>query len=67
VGGGSNNGYLNQATADACKLSVFAGPTEGTALGNLMVQFISSGEYASLKAARAAIKKSFDIKEYKPR
>lgn len=67
VGGGSNNDYLNQATADACKLSVFAGPTEGTALGNLMVQFISSGEYASLEAARAAIKKSFDIKEYKPR
>ena len=67
VGGGSNNGYLNQATADACGLPVFAGPTEGTALGNLMVQFIHSGEYASLEEARAAIKASFDIKEYQPR
>ena len=67
VGGGSNNGYLNQATADACGLPVFAGPTEGTALGNLMVQFIFSGEYASLEEARAAIKKSFEIKEYLPR
>ena len=67
VGGGSNNGYLNQATADACQLPVFAGPTEGTALGNLMVQFIYSGEYASLEEARAAIKASFDIKEYQPR
>ena len=67
VGGGSNNGYLNQATADACGLPVFAGPTEGTALGNLMVQFIFAGEYASLEDARAAIKKSFAIKEYQPR
>ena len=67
VGGGSANGYLNQATADACGIPVFAGPTEGTALGNLMVQFIASGEYASLEEARAAIKKSFEIKEYQPR
>ena len=67
VGGGSNNGYLNQATADACGLPVFAGPTEGTALGNLMVQFICGGEYASLEEARVAIKKSFEIKEYLPR
>ena len=67
VGGGSNNGYLNQATADACGLPVFAGPTEGTALGNLMVQFIHAGEYDSLEKARAAIKTSFEIKEYQPR
>lgn len=67
VGGGSNNGYLNQATADACGLPVFAGPTEGTALGNLMVQFIHAGAYASLEEARAAIKESFEIKEYLPK
>ena len=67
VGGGSNNAYLNQATADACGLPVFAGPTEGTALGNLMVQFIHSGEYGSLEEARTAIKQSFDIKEYQPK
>ena len=40
VGGGSQDGYLNQQTANATGLTVFAGPTEGTALGNLMVQFI---------------------------
>ncbi len=67
VGGGSNNGYLNQATADACGLPVYTGPTEGTALGNLMVQFIHAGEYGSLEEARAAIKKSFEIREYLPR
>jgi len=30
------------------------------------VQFIYSNEYASLEEARAAIKKSFEIKEYQP-
>jgi rhamnulokinase len=67
VGGGSANGYLNQACADACGLPVYAGPTEGTALGNLMVQWIASGEFASLEEARAAIRHSFDIQEYLPR
>ena len=55
VGGGSQDGYLNQQTANATGLTVFAGPTEGTALGNLMVQFIHSGDFADLAEARAAI------------
>ena len=62
VGGGSQDMYLNKRTAQATGLPVFAGPTEGTALGNLMVQFICSGEYKNLQEARDAIKKSFDIK-----
>ena len=66
VGGGSQDGYLNQLTANATGLPVFAGPTEGTALGNLMVQFIHAGGFADLAEARAAIKRSFEIKEYNP-
>ena len=66
VGGGSQDGYLNQLTANATGLPVFAGPTEGTALGNLMVQFIHAGVFADLAEARAAIKRSFEIKEYNP-
>ena len=38
VGGGSQNDYLNQLTANACRVRVVAGPAEGTALGNVMVQ-----------------------------
>ena len=64
VGGGCQNAYLNQLTANSTGLTVFAGPTEGTALGNLMVQFIRDGKYADLQAARDAIKKSFEIKEF---
>lgn len=66
VGGGSANAYLNQATANACNLPVYAGPTEGTALGNLIVQMIHAGELEDLASARAAIASSFDIKEVLP-
>lgn len=38
VGGGSRNEYLNALTARACGVKVIAGPAEGTALGNVMVQ-----------------------------
>lgn len=66
VGGGSQDQYLNQRTADAAELPVFAGPTEGTALGNLIVQWIADGEYTSLEEARAAIRESFEIREFQP-
>lgn len=66
VGGGSQDGYLNQMTANALGLPVYAGPTEGTALGNLIVQLLAAGVYDSLPAARAAIRNSFDIKEVQP-
>ena len=66
VGGGSQDMYLNQMTANAAGLPVYAGPTEGTALGNLIVQMIASKEINSLQEARDMIGKSFDIKEVKP-
>ncbi len=41
---------------------MFAGPTEGTAIGNLVVQFIAAGVFRDLADARAAIVRSFDVK-----
>lgn len=67
VGGGCQDGYLNQMTAQATGLPVYAGPVEGTALGNLIVQMICAGEFADLPSARAAVRKSFDIKEVRPK
>ena len=61
VGGGSKDGYLNALTAQATGLDVFAGPTEGTAIGNLIVQFIAGGEFPDLAAARAAVRASLDV------
>ena len=66
VGGGCQDMYLNQMTANATGLPVYAGPTEGTAVGNLIVQMIAGGEFHSLQQARDAIKISFDIKEVLP-
>ncbi|MDD6730145.1 MAG: rhamnulokinase [Eggerthellaceae bacterium] len=66
VGGGCQDGFLNQITADACGLPVYAGPVEGTSLGNLIVQFIDAGDFASLQEARDAIHGSFDIGVVEP-
>ena len=64
VGGGSQDAYLDELTAAACGLPVFAGPTEGTCLGNLMVQMIATGDLADVQAGRDCIARSFDVKRY---
>ena len=65
VGGGANAGYLNELTAKYTNKPVYAGPTEATALGNLAVQMMYSGELKNLVDARNCIRESFDIVEYK--
>ncbi len=55
VGGGCQDKHLNELTASATGLEVFAGPVEGTAIGNLIVQMIALGEFPDLAAARKAI------------
>ena len=66
VGGGTNAANLCQMTANACGVTVNAGPIEATALGNIAVQLIAKGEVADLAEARKIIKDSFDIKSYQP-
>ena len=63
VGGGCQDGYLNELTAEATGKAVYAGPIEATALGNLLVQMLAAGEFGSLKEGREAIARSFDVKE----
>lgn len=64
VGGGSQDGYLNEMTAKMSGKIVTAGPTEATALGNLIIQMLALGDIADLKSARKIVKDSFDIKTF---
>lgn len=64
VGGGANASYLNELTAKATGRTVYAGPTEATAIGNLAAQMIAGGETGSLKEARKCIFDSFAIETY---
>ena len=66
VGGGSRNMVLNQFVADATGRLVVAGPAEGTAAGNVMVQAIGSGVFAGLKEARSVLRNSTDLKLIEP-
>ena len=66
VGGGANADYLNRLTAKATGKTVYAGPTEATAIGNLAVQMITGKECSNLKDARKCIFHSFEIKQYEP-
>ena len=64
VGGGANAAYLNRLTAKETQKTVFAGPTEATAIGNLIVQMIGEGVFGDLNEARACVFESFGITEY---
>lgn len=66
VGGGSNAAYLNELTALKSGRTVYAGPGEATAIGNLAVQMMEAGELGSLSEARKCIFHSFGVMEYQP-
>lgn len=62
VGGGCQDGYLNELTAKATGKTVYAGPIEATALGNIGAQLLSDGTVAGIEEARDLIRNSFPIK-----
>ncbi len=66
LGGGSQNELLNQLTADACGIPVMAGPSEATALGNVMVQAIAAGEVDSVARGRELVASSFPSRRFSP-
>lgn len=66
IGGGSKNRLLNQFTADALQTEVFAGPCEGSAIGNALAQLIAIGAIADKKQARLVVADSESIERYLP-
>lgn len=63
IGGGSKNGFLNELTGKYTGKKIITGPTEGTAIGNLMMQMIGGGDIANVAEGRKIVKASFDIAE----
>ena len=66
IGGGSANDLLNQWTADAIGLPVLAGPSEATAIGNVVLQAQAAGLVRDRWEARRLIASVFDVRIFKP-
>jgi rhamnulokinase len=66
VGGGTRNETLLQFTADAIGRPVWSGPTEATAIGNLLGQFMASGRIASVREGRTLVRESFPVRTFEP-
>ncbi|MPV50899.1 rhamnulokinase [Pseudactinotalea sp. HY160] len=67
VGGGSLNELLCQRTADRAGLPVVAGPVEGTALGNVLVQARHHGWVTGgLEELRAVVARSVELRRFEP-
>ncbi len=67
VGGGSQNTLLCALTADATGLPVVAGPAEGTAIGNVLVQASATGALSGgLPAIREVVAASTRLVRYQP-
>ena len=45
---------------------MLAGPVEATALGNLLTQIRADGEVGSLAEMRAVVRRSTEVKTFKP-
>lgn len=66
IGGGSRNELLNQWTANAGGIPVIAGPSEATAIGNVMVQALAAGAARNIASMRQLINRSIPLKTFYP-
>ncbi len=66
VGGGSKNVLLNQLSANATQIPVYAGPVEATAIGNILIQALALGHLSSLSELRKVVRESFPVTVYQP-
>ena len=66
LGGGIKDTLLCQMTANACNVTVSAGPTEATVIGNIAVVFSALGEIKDFKTLRQVVTDSTELKFYTP-
>jgi len=64
IGGGSANDTMSRLTAAATGVKVVAGPTEATAIGNLMLQAKAAGIVKDRWQMREIISREFKVKTF---
>lgn len=67
IGGGSKNEFLNQITANALNIPVISGPSEATAIGNVMMQAKGMGLVTTLSEIRKVVRASLETKIFEPK
>lgn len=67
IGGGSKNNLINQYTANALAMPVVAGPSEGTAMGNILVQALATKKVVtSVEHLRSIVRNSVETTTFNP-
>ncbi|MBS1877627.1 MAG: rhamnulokinase [Acidobacteria bacterium] len=66
VGGGSRHRLLNSLVAEATGRRVIAGPTEATAIGNVLVQAVAAGQLRDLAEGREIVRGAFELEIFDP-
>ncbi len=66
VGGGCQNQLLNQLCADACGITVVAGPVEASTLGNIGIQLMTLDELASVDDFRSLVAANAQLTTFTP-
>ena len=66
VGGGIQNELLCRYTANAMGRTVWAGPVEASAIGNMLVQFVANGTLRSREEGVELVKRSFPLAWHEP-
>lgn len=64
IGGGSRNALLSELTVKYTQKRILAGPSEGTAIGNLILQFLGRNEIPDISTGRRLVTDSFAITTY---
>ena len=66
VGGGCQNALLNQLCADACGITVIAGPIEASTLGNIGIQLMTLDELRSVDEFRTLVSHNDNLTTFTP-
>lgn len=66
VGGGCQNRLLNQLCADACGVTVVAGPIEASTLGNIGIQLMTLDELDNVDAFRQVVTANYPLTTFIP-